>query len=89
MRRGVSLGASATILCGIEAGEWAMIAAESVVIRSAPLHALVAGVPARVIGDVCACERRVEEGCLPRTECGRCLAQGRAVIDISPVSSPQ
>ncbi len=60
VRRGASLGAGATILCGLEIGEWAMVAAGSVVTRSVPPHDLVAGVPARVIGTVCACGNRIE-----------------------------
>lgn len=45
-----SIGANATILCGVTIGEGAMVAAGSVVTRDVPPHALVAGVPARVIG---------------------------------------
>lgn len=47
----VSIGSNATILCGIEVGEGALIAAGSVVTKDVPAHAIVAGVPARVIGD--------------------------------------
>lgn len=50
--RGASIGANATILCGLTIGEFAMIGAGSVVLGDVPPYALVAGVPARVIGDV-------------------------------------
>lgn len=55
VRRGASIGANATLLCGIEVGEYAMVAAGSVVVRTVPAHALVAGNPARVLGWVCRC----------------------------------
>jgi UDP-2-acetamido-3-amino-2,3-dideoxy-glucuronate N-acetyltransferase len=52
VRRGASLGANCTIVCGIEIGEFAMVAAGAVVTKSVPPYALVAGVPARVVGDL-------------------------------------
>ncbi len=88
VRRGVSLGVSATILCGIQVGERAMVAAESVVIRNVPLHTLVAGVPARVIGRVCACERRVEM--VSPTDRMRALPRAgvRRHLDLARLQSP-
>lgn len=56
-----------------------MVAAGSVVTRSVPPHALAAGVPARVIGTVCACGRRLEDGAPSGEECDRCRARGHAV----------
>ena len=50
VRRGASLGANATILCGNEIGAYAMIGAGAVVTRDVPAHALVVGNPARQIG---------------------------------------
>lgn len=52
IHRGASLGANATILCGIEVGEWALVAAGSVVTKSVPPFALVRGNPACVVGVV-------------------------------------
>ncbi len=49
---GASIGANATILCGITIGMYAMIAAGSVVTEDVPAHALVMGNPARVVGMV-------------------------------------
>lgn len=51
VKRGASIGANATILCGITIGEYAMVGAGSVVTRDVPPYALVHGVPARVTGD--------------------------------------
>jgi UDP-2-acetamido-3-amino-2,3-dideoxy-glucuronate N-acetyltransferase len=51
VKRQASIGSNATILCGLTIGEGALIAAGSVVTKDVPDHAVVAGVPARVIGD--------------------------------------
>jgi UDP-2-acetamido-3-amino-2,3-dideoxy-glucuronate N-acetyltransferase len=50
VRRGATLGANCTIVCGNEVGEYAFIGAGSVVNRSVPAFALMVGVPARQIG---------------------------------------
>jgi len=47
-----SIGSAATILCGITIGEGALVAAGAVVTKDVPDYALVAGVPAQVVGDV-------------------------------------
>jgi UDP-2-acetamido-3-amino-2,3-dideoxy-glucuronate N-acetyltransferase len=52
VRAGASIGANATILCGLTIGSQAMVAAGAVVTKDVPDHAIVAGVPARVVGDV-------------------------------------
>ena len=53
--RGATVGANATVVCGHDVGAYAMIAAGAVVTKAVAAHALVAGVPARRIGFVCAC----------------------------------
>jgi UDP-2-acetamido-3-amino-2,3-dideoxy-glucuronate N-acetyltransferase len=50
VRRGATIGANATIVCGTTIGEYAFIAAGAVVNRDVPAFALMAGVPARRIG---------------------------------------
>jgi acetyltransferase-like isoleucine patch superfamily enzyme len=46
-----SIGSNATILCGITIGEGSLIGAGAVVTKDVPAHAIVAGVPAKVVGD--------------------------------------
>ena len=61
VKYGASIGANTTIVCGTTIGKWAMVGAGSVVISDVPDHALVAGVPARQIGWVCTCGKKVDE----------------------------
>lgn len=51
VKRRASIGSNATILCGITIGEGSLVAAGAVVTRTVPDHAIVAGVPARIVGD--------------------------------------
>ncbi len=70
IKRGASIGANATIVCGHTIGEWAMIAAGAVVASDVPRHALMMGVPARIHGWVCECGRVLSDD-LVCDQCGR------------------
>lgn len=50
VRRGATLGANCTVVCGVTIGEFAFVAAGAVVSRNVPAYALIAGVPGRQIG---------------------------------------
>jgi UDP-2-acetamido-3-amino-2,3-dideoxy-glucuronate N-acetyltransferase len=73
VQHGASLGANCTIVCGVTIGPWAFAAAGAVVTKDVPAHALVAGVPARVIGWVCECGAtlRFEVGAAKCGDCGK------------------
>ena len=49
---GANIGANATIVCGVTIGKYALVGAGAVVTKDVPPYAIVAGVPAKVIGDV-------------------------------------
>ena len=55
VRRGASIGANATIRCGVELGEWCLIGSGAVVTKNVPPHAIMAGVPAKQAGWACLC----------------------------------
>jgi UDP-2-acetamido-3-amino-2,3-dideoxy-glucuronate N-acetyltransferase len=57
VHRGASVGANATIVCGVEVGERSMVGAGSVVTTDVPAHGLVTGSAARLRGWVCTCGR--------------------------------
>lgn len=59
IKKGASIGANATIICGKTIGEYAMIGAGAVVTKDVPPFTLVVGNPAKKIGYVCACGERI------------------------------
>jgi UDP-2-acetamido-3-amino-2,3-dideoxy-glucuronate N-acetyltransferase len=71
VKRGASIGANATIVCGTTLGEYAFIGAGAVVSKDVPAFALMVGVPARRIGWMCQCGER-----LPDSGSGTCAACG-------------
>ncbi len=75
VKRGASIGANATVVCGHDVGRYAFIAAGSVVTKHVPDHALIMGVPGKVAGWVCQCGVRLgfdarAEGTATCKECG-------------------
>jgi acetyltransferase-like isoleucine patch superfamily enzyme len=65
IRRGASLGGGAVILPNVTVGQFALVGAGTMVTRDVPDHGLVVGNPARLIGYVCRCGRRLHEGAQP------------------------
>lgn len=62
IRYGASIGANATVVCGVTVGRFAMVAAGAVVTRDVPDYGLVLGNPARLAGYVCPCGLRLPGG---------------------------
>lgn len=72
IKKGASIGANATILCGITVGKWALIGAGTVVTKDVPDHALVYGSSARIKGYVCECtENLIFEDSKANCACGK------------------
>ena len=73
VRRGSSIGANATIVCGVTLGQFSFIGAGAVVTSDVPDFALMVGVPARRVGWMCQCGERLQLGG-GRAVCGACGA---------------
>ncbi|MEO7082798.1 MAG: DapH/DapD/GlmU-related protein [Gemmatimonadaceae bacterium] len=87
VKRGATIGANATIVCGSTLGEYSFVAAGAVVTKDIFPYALVAGVPARRIGWMCQCGERLSDSGV-----GVCDACGtryeRSSDGIAPLPSP-
>ena len=68
IRRGASIGANATVVCGVTVGKCAMIGAGAVVTGDVPDYALITGIPARQRGWVCECGQILGDA----KECPKC-----------------
>lgn len=84
VKKGASIGANSTIVCGHTIGEWALIGAGAVVSTDVPAHALMLGIPARQTGWVCECG-----AVLPTSlRCGQCgrsyKLTGSGIVDSEP-----
>jgi len=84
VKKNASIGANATIVCGVTIGEWAFVAAGAAVTKDVPPYALVAGVPARIIGWACECGLPLRfEG--KHATCAECLKEYRRESESSIV----
>src|SRR5215471_16218421 len=81
VRRGASIGANATVVCGHNIGAYAFVGAGAVVTRDVPDYAMVVGNPARVVGWMCQCGIKLGLSRDPaRNETASCAACGTAYI---------
>jgi UDP-2-acetamido-3-amino-2,3-dideoxy-glucuronate N-acetyltransferase len=76
VKRGSTIGANATVVCGVTLGEYAFVGAGAVVTRDVLPYALVAGVPARRVGWACRCGERLPEDAHESDVPVRCAACG-------------
>jgi UDP-2-acetamido-3-amino-2,3-dideoxy-glucuronate N-acetyltransferase len=73
VRRGASIGANATVICGHTIGAYAFIGAGAVTTRDVPAYALMLGTPARRVGWMCYCGVRLPQaGAESRARCSDC-----------------
>jgi UDP-2-acetamido-3-amino-2,3-dideoxy-glucuronate N-acetyltransferase len=87
VRRGASIGANATIVCGATLGEYSFIGAGAVVTGEVPAFALMVGVPARRIGWMCRCgERLTFAKC--RATCAGCGTEYEEIADAVRLIDP-
>jgi UDP-2-acetamido-3-amino-2,3-dideoxy-glucuronate N-acetyltransferase len=68
LKKGASVGANATIVCGVTLGNYSFVGAGAVVTKDVPDYALVVGNPARQMGWICECGERLDE----ELACGSC-----------------
>jgi UDP-2-acetamido-3-amino-2,3-dideoxy-glucuronate N-acetyltransferase len=83
VKRGTSIGANATVVCGVTLGEYAFVGAGAVITSDVPAYALMVGVPARRVGWMCQCGERLQlkEGKGACARCGDTYAeQGGALV---------
>jgi acetyltransferase-like isoleucine patch superfamily enzyme len=82
VRRGATIGANATIVCGMTVGEYAFVGAGAVVTKDVPAHAMVVGSPARLLGWSCVCGARLPENLICE-RCRRAYAQADGGIRLA------
>jgi UDP-2-acetamido-3-amino-2,3-dideoxy-glucuronate N-acetyltransferase len=91
VRRGATLGANSTIVCGVTIGRYAFVGAGAVVVKDVPDFALVVGNPARLAGWRCVCGARIdferdhETGAC--ADCGRTFRKGGHVVSLDVEST--
>jgi UDP-2-acetamido-3-amino-2,3-dideoxy-glucuronate N-acetyltransferase len=80
VKRGASLGANCTVVCGHTIGAYAFVGAGAVIIKDVPDYAMVVGNPGRVSGWVCECGVKLAAGATPPATavCSACGARYRA-----------
>jgi UDP-2-acetamido-3-amino-2,3-dideoxy-glucuronate N-acetyltransferase len=80
VRRGASLGANCTIICGIDVGQYALIGSGAVVSKDVPAYGLMVGVPARRISWVCRCGQTLPKATTSATGALLCAACGNEYL---------
>jgi len=81
VKRGASLGANCTIVCGNTIGQYSFVGAGAVVTKDVPDYGLVVGTPARVVGWVCSCGEKLQFADADVATCSLCGKQYQRMSD--------
>jgi UDP-2-acetamido-3-amino-2,3-dideoxy-glucuronate N-acetyltransferase len=88
VKRGATIGANATVICGNNLGAYCFIGAGSVVTRDVPDHALIVGNPGRLRGYVCTCGEKLtlpadieSEGTARCSSCGKNYSKVKGIVE--------
>jgi len=84
VKKGATIGANATIVCGLTIGQYALVGAGAVVTRDVPAYALIYGNPARVKGWVCQCAEQItfRSGKTKCRACGKSYRKNRSGVSL-------
>lgn len=88
VKKGASLGANSTIICGITIGKYAFVGAGAVVTKDVPDHALVMGNPARQTGWMCECGEKLNQAFICPV-CNKSIQQESGPISLVDLSAQQ
>jgi UDP-2-acetamido-3-amino-2,3-dideoxy-glucuronate N-acetyltransferase len=88
VRRGATIGANATVLCGHTIGRYAFVGAGAVVTKDVPDYALVLGTPGRIAGWMCECGGRLPLRIDGRKESVECPSCGRSYTRVGQRVEP-
>ena len=89
VKYGATIGANATIVCGVTLGEWSFVAAGAVVTKDVPDYGLVVGVPGKLIGFACQCGIALEfvEQFATCAQCGKRYKREDSRVELIPDNS--
>ncbi|MFH1597614.1 MAG: acyltransferase [Patescibacteria group bacterium] len=81
VKKGATIGANATVICGNSIGEYAFIGAGSVVTKDIPDYALAFGNPARIQGWMCQCGTKIDFGSKDQAKCLECNKEYKRISE--------
>ena len=87
LERGATVGANATVVCGVVIRTGGFVGAGAVVTRDVPAYAMVTGNPARAVGWMCSCGQRLGED-LACERCDQCYRRRKDGQGLEPILAP-